>query len=766
MSVIEKYLMDRKYHHVIQSASGATSSTRDVTNRMSDDDDSDDVTSDGDDSEIEESMLSRSAPSSAPSGDYKLQLFIGSHLISPKSTIYQSVKEHSKNGAFSKQTAESNQAFWASPHTVLYKQIPVDKANKRGKDKNGGKSKHVTFSFATGKLKWQPTLINKYLLPNNDKTDDVTIDSSLNDDDSFEALSLLKVMYGLCKHWHMLYSATSKVNTNPLISLVEFEVGKLAAKCQRQVQDPLMIVTGSVPSWVNDLARVFPFTLPFTTRQMIFRVLAMDRERAIHYLIDSGKMAELNNKNEQSIASATSRGDRFKNSRLEKKKFTIERAQLLHQAMKIISEHAHKKQLIEVEYQGESGTGKGPIQEFYTLVSTQLQREDLKMWRGDSFEASSSELKSSSDVVMATNNNPEPTESYVHSQCGLFPLPATNNKKNKNQNEKFTFLGKLMAKTLMDNRLLDVTLSPVFYKWLLTTECGISWHDFSEVDVDFSLQFGKLIKLLHNREVNNKINMGQMSDVSMEPPVSNLAKKKRYNSKKKKNQKVEKELSKDLLIDGCNIEDLMLDFQISNSQGDLIELCKNGKNMGVTLDNLDKYVNLLCYWTLHEGIKHQMEAVRNGFNSVLPLKTLQYFYPDELDQLFCGESHKQWTYDEISSSCKTGHGYTRDSPSVKNLYRVLASYNDEEQRKFLQFVTGCPTLPIGGLSALSPQLTIVRKTCGSSDDFVPSDVTDKYLPSVMTCVNYLKLPDYSTLDVLREQLKVAVAEGQQAFLLS
>merc|ERR1712096_457594 len=93
----------------------------------------------------------------------------------------------------------------------------------------------------------------------------------------------------------------------------------------------------------------------------------------------------------------------------------IERAQLLQQAMKIISEHAHKKQLIEVEYQGESGTGKGPIQEFYTLVSTQLQREDLKMWRGDSFEASSSELKSSSDVVMATNNNPEPAESYVHS---------------------------------------------------------------------------------------------------------------------------------------------------------------------------------------------------------------------------------------------------------------------------------------------------------------------------------------------------------------
>lgn len=44
--------------------------------------------------------------------------------------------------------------------------------------------------------------------------------------------------------------------------------------------------------------------------------------------------------------------------------------------------------------------------------------------------------------------------------------------------------------------------------------------------------------------------------------------------------------------------------------------------------------------------------------------------------------------------------------------------------------------------------------------------SDDYLPSVMTCVNYLKMPDYSTLDVLREKLNVAVKEGQGAFHLS
>jgi E3 ubiquitin-protein ligase TRIP12 len=36
----------------------------------------------------------------------------------------------------------------------------------------------------------------------------------------------------------------------------------------------------------------------------------------------------------------------------------------------------------------------------------------------------------------------------------------------------------------------------------------------------------------------------------------------------------------------------------------------------------------------------------------------------------------------------------------------------------------------------------------------------------MTCVNYLKMPDYSTVGILREKLSVAIKEGQGAFHLS
>lgn len=61
---------------------------------------------------------------------------------------------------------------------------------------------------------------------------------------------------------------------------------------------------------------------------------------------------------------------------------------------------------------------------------------------------------------------------------------------------------------------------------------------------------------------------------------------------------------------------------------------------------------------------------------------------------------------------------------------------------------------------MNPPLTIVRKTFESSEN------PDDFLPSVMTCVNYLKLPDYTSIDVMREKLAFAEKEGQLSFHLS
>jgi len=88
------------------------------------------------------------------------------------------------------------------------------------------------------------------------------------------------------------------------------------------------------------------------------------------------------------------------------------------------------------------------------------------------------------------------------------------------------------------------------------------------------------------------------------------------------------------------------------------------------------------------------------------------------------------------------------SPGFQRLVNVLVGMNGDERKAFLQFTTGCSSLPPGGLANLQPRLTIVRKV----------DSTDGGYPSVNTCVHYLKLPEYSSEEILRDRLLAATKE--------
>jgi len=90
----------------------------------------------------------------------------------------------------------------------------------------------------------------------------------------------------------------------------------------------------------------------------------------------------------------------------------------------------------------------------------------------------------------------------------------------------------------------------------------------------------------------------------------------------------------------------------------------------------------------------------------------------------------------------------------------MSSFDVRARRDYLQFITGSPRLPVGGFRGLNPALTVVRK---------PHEAPlrpDNYLPSVMTCVNYLKLPEYSSKEVMKKKLEVAMKEGVGSFHLS
>ena len=137
-----------------------------------------------------------------------------------------------------------------------------------------------------------------------------------------------------------------------------------------------------------------------------------------------------------------------------------------------------------------------------------------------------------------------------------------------------------------------------------------------------------------------------------------------------------------------------------------------------------------------------------------------------MDRFFCGGGFNEWDMKMLAECTRCNHGYTHESRAVKFLFEIMCSLNPDEQRLFLQFITGSPRLPAGGLRALLPPLTIVRKTIDSTGSSNKSTNPEDYLPSVMTCVNYLKLPDYPSIELMREKLFKAMKDGQLSFHLS
>ncbi|KGL86919.1 E3 ubiquitin-protein ligase TRIP12 [Charadrius vociferus] len=698
VQAIERYLVVRGYGRVRE-----------------DDEDSDD---DGSDEEIDESLAAQFLNSG--NVRHRLQFYIGDHLLPYNMTVYQAVRQYSLQAEEERESTddESNPlgraGIWTKTHTIWYK--PVREDEDGSKDCVGGKR---------GRAQTAPT---KTSPRNSKKHDELWHDgvcpSVLNplevylistppenitfEDPSLDVILLLRVLHAISRYWYYLYD---NAICKEIIPTSEFINSKLTAKANRQLQDPLVIMTGNIPTWLTELGKTCPFFFPFDTRQMLFYVTAFDRDRAMQRLLDTNP--EINQSDSQDSRVAP---------RLDRKKRTVNRDELLKQAESVMQDLGSSRAMLEIQYENEVGTGLGPTLEFYALVSQELQRADLGLWRGE-------------EVTLANPKGSQEGTKYIHNLQGLFALPFGRTAKPAHIAKvkmKFRFLGKLMAKAIMDFRLVDLPLGLPFYKWMLRQETSLTSHDLFSIDP-------VVAKSIYHLE-----------DI--------VRQKKRLEQDKTQTKESLQYALEALTMNGCSVEDLGLDFTLPGFPN--IELKKGGKDTPVTIHNLEEYLRLVIFWALNEGVARQFDSFRDGFESVFPLSHLQYFYPEELEQLLCGSKTDTWDAKTLMECCRPDHGYTHDSRAVKYLFEILSSFDSEQQRLFLQFVTGSPRLPVGGFRSLNPPLTIVRKTFESTEN------PDDFLPSVMTCVNYLKLPDYSTIEIMREKLLIAAREGQQSFHLS
>ncbi|KAF0309964.1 E3 ubiquitin-protein ligase TRIP12 [Amphibalanus amphitrite] len=703
LQAIERYLVIRGY---------GRSSSR--TGRWSDDS--------GSDEDVEDALV---AASLSHSGTHRLQFLMGGRPLPYDITVFQAVEQYGPRSQDDDGDVSASQLFQKT-HTIYYRQAPISSSSggnssssrrQETRPASGGES-----LWATGSAPVPDCPLVTGLKPQ--LPESVTVA-----DPSLATVNLLRLLHCLSRHYGGLYQL---VASPPLLGDQVFVNAQLTAKAERQLFDPLILMAGSTPPWILQLGltcgrcSVSPFLFPFAVRRQLFFSATFERDRALSRLLEVVPSA------------AGSGSERRLAPRLERRRRTVSRRQPARQAETLLSELAGSPALLELQYRDEPGSGLGPTLEFYAQVCSDVQRVELGLWRRDQRTAHTAESSGRSEgapvPAPATAAGPAGPE-YVFAPHGLYPAPIGRTEKNTSVTRlrtKFTFLGRLMAKALADGRLLDMSLSVPFYHWLLRRERTMSLTDLHQLDGTLATSVARLANAARRRRALETD--AALSDEQRRAALAALT------------------------VDGCAVEQLGLDFTLPGYPD--IELRRGGRAEPVTAANLEQYVKLLTHWILIEGVHKQMEAFREGFESVAPLDNLAMFQPEELDQLFCGTQDALWDRQSLAEAFRPDHGYTADSAPFRHLVTVLSELDPRQRRQFLSFATGSPRLPVGGFRALTPPLTVVRKAVE------PGHCPDTYLPSVMTCVNYLKLPEYSSVEVTRRQLTLAISEGQLSFMLS
>ncbi|EPY50428.1 ubiquitin-protein ligase E3 [Schizosaccharomyces cryophilus OY26] len=527
---------------------------------------------------------------------------------------------------------------------------------------------------------WKTTIPLYYGEPssyNEDNDTQLSADGSEDIPDNIkEILETLRVLYYGVRDLQTIFPE-KHIRGNLENVLMDFSNWKLSAKLNRQLEEQSIIVHGCTPSWCISLTSEYPFLIPFESRYQLLQSTALGLPRSVSFILSRNSTLP---KNEgSSILQYVS---------LRRQKIRIPRKNLFNYALQVLSSYGSSDKVLEIEYEDEVGSGLGPTLEFYTTVSKEFTNTSLDIWR-----------------------NEQAGSQYVFHASGLFPSPistAEENEENKRKLSLFSALGKFVARSIYDSRIISLQFNPL----LFTRTIPLTISSVAKVDKGLANSLRYLQSL--NSEVGN--------------PGFDI-----------------------------DIESLGLDFTLPGYSS--IELIPNGSNISVNKINLEDYIKCIIDFTVGKGIRRQLESFQEGFSSVFAYSSLQVLTEYELSSLF-GTIDEDWSYETLIKSVVADHGYTIDSPPIQRLLQLMSSMNFREQRDFLQFITGSRKLPIGGFAGMNPPFTIVRRL--NEPPYRPDD----YLPTVMTCVNYLKLPEYSSVEVLANRLSKAILEGQGSFHLS
>ncbi|KDQ51194.1 hypothetical protein JAAARDRAFT_41256 [Jaapia argillacea MUCL 33604] len=199
-----------------------------------------------------------------------------------------------------------------------------------------------------------------------------------------------------------------------------------------------------------------------------------------------------------------------------------------------------------------------------------------------------------------------------------------------------------------------------------------------------------------------------------------------------------------------NPEDLSLTFTVDQEEFGVTkstELIPNGSNIPVTKENRLQYITLVSHYRLSRQIKAQSEAFFEGLSQMIDSKWIRMFNQQEL-QILLGGVDNPIDLEDLRKHTNYGGLYDDEEETISAFWSVVNSFNHDQRRALLRFVTSCSRPPLLGFKELLPNFSI--RDAGADEN---------RLPTASTCVNLLKLPRYKSTRILREKLLQAIHSG-------
>ncbi|KAL2861423.1 hypothetical protein BJX68DRAFT_260250 [Aspergillus pseudodeflectus] len=264
----------------------------------------------------------------------------------------------------------------------------------------------------------------------------------------------------------------------------------------------------------------------------------------------------------------------------------------------------------------------------------------------------------------------------------------------------FKFIGRIIGKALYEGRVLDCHFSRAVYKCILGR--NVSIKDMETLDLDY---YKSLLWMLEN-------------DIT------------------------------DIITETFAVE--TDDF----GEKQVIDLIENGRNIPVTQENKEEYVQKVVDYRLVVSVREQLDNFLIGFHEIIPPELISIFNEQELELLISGLPEIE--VDDWKANTEY-HNYSASSPQIQWFWRAVRSFDKEERAKLLQFVTGTSKVPLNGFKELEGMNGVSRfnihRDYGNKDR----------LPSSHTCFNQLDLPEYDSYETLRQRLYIAMTTGSEYF---